>query len=473
MFNKQLKALSVQEKQQLRDKLLNELQAKEVVRDTVTLSHAQQRLWVVQQRNSCDFLYNVPIVVALPADLDIEVLQEALHSVLQDNPVLFSAFTFQNECIVQHQIACDIPLETIKLSEDLPDVFEVTSTSSLASFFLQAFDLEKAPLFRMAVLKTPHQRFLLGCFHHLIIDGWSVSLLMKRLQEQCMWIAAKKERQVSLAQDYFAYIAWEKTQSVSEVQQNYWRSRFQQKSLVVDLVTDFPRKLENKSLGQTLHRKIPSIALQHMAQQASLSLNQFVLFAFQFMLARYSGQNDIAVGMPISGRTQARWQETIGLFVNTCIHTTHIEYSRTVHEQLQMLKEALLADLAHAELPFDVVVKSLYEEKLLNQTMLFNILYNFISIQQCDHEDQKRWPMHYCTLPVSKFDLSLHVYAAESHLDLFLEFNTDLFDVRTIKQMLRYLLTVLKALPHHFEQSLKQLSLTCFNQMQQECDDES
>lgn len=472
-LNEQLKHLSVQEKQRLREKLMNQLRPNHIVRDTTSLSHAQQRLWVLQQLHSCDYLYNVPVVVALPSTLDLAVLQEAFNRVLRDNPILLSEIRFDEERVTQYQKTCNILLEEMTLLSDLPDVFEVTSASPLASFFLQAFDLENAPLFRMKVLKTPHQRFLLGCFHHLMIDGWSVNLFISKLQEQYTRIEMKKEPETKLMQDYFAYIAWEKTQGETEGLLLYWRERLRHKPLVVDLATDYPRKLEKSNSGKTIYRKISSSTLTWMDKYTDFSLNQVILFAFQFMLARYSGQNEITVGMPISGRMHERWQETIGLFVNTMIHPTHIEYTKTVEEQLCVLKETLFNDLAHSEIPFDVLVKCLYEEKLIHQTALFNVLYNFIATEQMGGGAKKTWPMRYCTLPVSKFDLSLHVYAAESNVDLFLEFNTDLFDVRTVEHMLRYLLVVLEILPEYVEKNLRQLSLACFNRTQQECQNES
>lgn len=472
-LNEQLKHFSVQERQRLRDKLLNQLRPNHIVRDTTSLSHAQQRLWVLQQLNSCDYLYNVPVVVALPSTLNLVVLQEALNCVLRDNPVLLSAVSFEEERVTQYQRTCDVSLEEMTLSSDLTDVLEVTSSSPFTSFFLQSFDLEKAPLFRIKVLKTPHQRFLLACFHHLIIDGWSVNLFISKLQEQYALIEMKEKPETKLTQDYFAYIAWEREQVETEGLLSYWRERLRNKPLIVDLATDYPRKLEKSNFGKTIHRKLSSSTLTWMDKYTDFSLNQVILFAFQFMLARYSGQNDIAVGMPISGRMHERWQETIGLFVNTLIHTTHIEYTKTVEEQLRVLKETLFNDLAHSDIPFDVLVKCFYEEKLIRQTALFNVLYNFISTKQMSDGAQKTWPIHYCTLPVSKFDVSLHVYAAESGVDLFLEFNTDLFDVRTVEHMLCYLLVVLEILPEYIEKNLKQLSMACFNRMQQESQDES
>jgi len=464
-INSRINSLTEEQKKALIEKL--RVQSHQHSGETIpvnsdTLSHAQRRLWILEQFNHCDYLYHVPLIMTLDRHTDRTILQQAFHRLAQENPVLTSSFLFVDDQITQrYDPQCHIALSTITLDSDLPDFVEPSDDSVLSDFFLKKFDLDTAPLVRVAVLETPKQLFLAMCFHHIIVDGWSVHLIINQLGEHYDALLRQQSGHVNVSNnDYVAFVEWEKTRPPEPM--TYWSERLKDNVLVVDLITDYPRKIGRSGHGKTRYCSLPTDLverLQDYVKCVGITMNQLLLFAFELLLSRYSGQDQITVGIPIAGRVHRRWYDTIGLFVNTFLHSTTIDYQRTVCEQLMLQKSQLFNDIAHATQPFDDVVKALYAQKQLNPNGVFNILYNFI---QADHENSRLMfaeapcTLHYCALPISKFDLSLHVYAANNTLDLFIEFSTDLYQENTIIQMEQVLLRILTILPDHNQATLSE-----------------
>lgn len=462
-IKEQIDNLSSQEKLRLLAKLKSKQKQQPLMNPAgleTPLSHAQRRLWLIEQLGRCSYLYHVPLIVNLPPIIDIPSLATAWKQVVQENPILSSEFITQNDEITQcHRPIDEYEIITLECPEDLPNFVEISESSPLADFFLTEFQTNQAPLWRIALLKTPTKNYLLACFHHLIIDGWSMSLLIKRLNWHYQAVVSHAHP-VSLVPEensYQSFVVWEQQFGHSEKNIQYWLNRLQGKAFTVDLVTDYPRQSMLSGHGKTWHAVIPAEnfqALQQFARDQAISINHCILFAFQFLLGRYSGQDEITVGIPVPGRIEQRWYNTIGLFVNTCLHTMNIDYQLTVSQQLNWVKKQLLTDMAHANEPFDEIIKMLYARKQINPNNAFNILYNYVQYEFSEHQETIH-ATHHCTLPSSKFDLSLHVYAGASATDLFIEYSTDLYCAETVQHMMDYLLHLLAMMPNDSQKTLR------------------
>lgn len=419
---------------------------------TGRLSRAQNRLWILEQLNHCSYLYHIPVVVELANVIDEQKLMLAFRHLIKTYPVLTSTFSFDEERIRQSQnLSCEIDIQWLNHGDELSSLIEISSEALLAPFFLTPFNLEKPPLFRIGLLNTPQKSHLLMCFHHLLVDAWSVELMIQELDryfqdvlKNSMVFSKSPE-----SKSYFDFISWEQTQPHElDIDNHYWVQRLLGKRLTVDLMTDFPRKLPLSGQGKTIHYALPqelSGALIEQAKQYGLSINHLFLFAFQFLLSRYSGQDDIALGIPVAGRSKHDWYNTIGMFVNTCIHHIELDYDTTILEQINRIKKQFIDDIAHANEPFDEVIKALYSREQLTPNQSFNILYNFIPLKTMDHFKAIS-STKYCVLPISKFDLSLHVFASYSDVNLFFEFSTDLYTEGTISELIHYYVRILESI---------------------------
>ncbi|MEL7004849.1 MAG: amino acid adenylation domain-containing protein, partial [Bacteroidota bacterium] len=284
------------------------------------LSQGQMRIWVLEQYDDSSFAYNMPAVFEVSGNLDIDLLELAFNSLIDKHEVLRTQF----------EVIEGKPKQVIK---DLCDIdFKLNSaicTSSELNNLLKEetkkpFDLKKSPLLRAKIFKTEDQQFLAVNIHHIICDGWSVEILIKDLVSiyNGLFDGVKEEfAPESIQYKDFAYWQAENlSSSVSTESKQYWLDQFSSGVPVLNLPTDFVRpsikRYEGKQatfeLGKDLTSKIKSYA-----RYENVSLFNCLVAIVKCMLWKYTGQNDIVVGIPTAGRTHPDVADTVGYFVNT------------------------------------------------------------------------------------------------------------------------------------------------------------
>lgn len=425
------------------------------------LSKVQQGLWIAKQLQTCSYLYHIPLVIRLPQTVCMNTLQNALLRVVQENNILTHCFREVGNMVWQYPAKIEtMAISVLEINTPMPTIWNIDQDSPLSAFFLDAFN-ENSPLFRCSLLKTPDTSFLLFCFHHLIIDGLSCSLFLQRLYHYYQFPESILQPEKPSYKDY---VAAEKTWVQDASRQNaqaYWLKRLSKTSLTVDLMTDFSRPPVSSGEGRTLHMKLSEtlvIRLENVARNLRLPLNLIYLFGFQFLLSRYSGQDDITLGIPLAGRSEKRWYETIGLFVNTCLHAVTLDFTATIAVLLDRTKQQFFEDMSQSHILLDDIIAMLYAEKKANPGQPFNILYNFIHHTPMHFAGDECLPA-WCMLPVSKCDFSLHIYAATQSIDLFFEYSTSLYQEDTVKQWMHYYCRILEAIPDHTQHNLVDLSI--------------
>lgn len=411
------------------------------------LTKAQQRLWTLEQFDKVDYLYHIPFILTLPLTIDKQRLTLALQTVCASHAPLRSFFVNQGEAVEQHEVAqWDGTIADISLTQCLPPVLEIDSNHPLGDFFLQPFALHTPPLFRVSIASAPDEHYLLICCHHLIMDAWSAGLFLQQLS-----LAYHTPHAQLTPGAYHEYVAWENKQLAPDSSTlHYWENRLKTPSWNVDLAYDHPRPkyLSGRGRNEWLTlSKDTFLDIVDYAKRRHVSVNHVVLAAFQLLLGRYSGQDDVTVGLPLAGRLQKRWQQTIGLFVNTCLHTRQLNYQGNFTEHIEETKALLLQDIDQSTLPYDSLIKHFYHHQLCAQGASFNILYNFIQThgQEAVCFDSVAAKPLLCLLPMSKFDLSLHVLMGSEELTFLFEYSTDLFVKETIQQLLDHLRVYVKA----------------------------
>lgn len=424
-----------------------------MIRKTYPLSHAQQRIWVLKQLTPCDYLYHIPVILPLASEVDLNALQKAFKELVSAEEVL-SARLFREQEELFWTVEQNLPFTFDKFSIDyeLPFIVDISTDSNLEQFFLKPISLNNYPLFRCGILSTPSKNYLLLVIDHILVDGWSIHLLIERINHYYQ-SRVMPDAQIN---SYAEYVKYEKEANSLYVKElTYWETRLKHKTIPIDLITDKPRHMPLSGKGDTLHFSLNYenlMNLQQLASAAQCTLMQLVLFGFAVMLSRYSGQDEVVVGIPVMGRPNQRWYKTIGLFVNTCLHAVSLSQDLNVLEHLQQIKENLFTDMAHA-MPFDEMVKALYASRQMDPKAQFNVLYNFIQMEEGVSPIGYGMPK-YCTLPISKFDISLHIYAYKSKLDIFFEYSKDLYQADTIQSMAEYFLMLLNTMSSSKQNSL-------------------
>ena len=264
---------------------------------------------------------------------------------------------------------------------------------------------------------------------------------------------------------YADYALWQRQWlrgEVLEEQLGYWKDQLAELP-VLELPTDHPRPAVQTHRGARRSLTLPewlTRALKELSRQEGTTLFMVLLGAFQALLARYSGQEDIAVGTPIAGRTRAETEELIGFFVNTLVMRTDLSGDPSFREVLSRVREVALGAYDHQDLPFEKLVEELQPERDLSRVPLFQV---FFALQNVPREDLKLPNLTLERQNVAggtvKFDLSLFLFEGDQGLTGRLVYNADLFDDATIERMLGHFQTLLRGIVEDPDRRLSELPL--------------
>ncbi|WNG57420.1 amino acid adenylation domain-containing protein [Archangium gephyra] len=445
--------------------------------DTHPLSFAQQRLWLLDQLQPGSAVYNVPVAIRLSGALDVAMLERCFNELLRRHESLRTTLRSEQGQPVQ-VIApqAELALETADLRA-LPTAQHDAEVRRLAlEEARKPFDLERGPLLRARLLSLPEQEcVLLLTMHHIVSDGWSMGVLVR---EMGMLYAAFMRGQPSplmeLAVQYVDYASWQREWLQGDVlstQLGYWREQLAGASWVLELPTDKPRPPRPSLQGASCSRPLPpalSESIKALAQKEGTTSFMVLLAAFQVLLSRYSGQDDICVGSPIAGRNRGELEGLIGFFVNTLVLRTRLSPQQSFRELLAQVKEMMLGAYAHQDVPFEKLVEELKPERDQSRTPLFQVMF---AVQNA--------PMPELNLPglkmrpvtveseSSKFDMTVAFTERAEGFLAEVEYSTDLYEASTLQRMLEQMQMLLEGIIASPECKPRELPLLSTNEHQQ------
>ncbi|WP_255316237.1 condensation domain-containing protein, partial [Myxococcus fulvus] len=455
--------------------LANEKPALVVVPRTgpLPLSFAQQRLWFLDRLQPGSPFYNIPSAIQLHGGVNLDALERALRTLVQRHEALRTSFHVQADGEAVQHIHTDVTL-----SVPVVDLQHVPESQREAEALRQAqaeaqkpFDLAHAPLLRASVLQLSEQRhILLVTVHHIVSDGWSNGILTREVGALYGAFAQGLPSPLApLELQYADYAAWQRGWLKDEAlaqQVGWWRQQLSGAPHALELPTDRPRPPVQTSNGSTLPIELGaqlSAELRALCLREGVTPFMALLSAFQVLLARYSGQDDIVVGSPIANRQQAEIEGIVGFFVNTLALRARLSVGMTFRELLSQVKETTLGAYAHQDVPFEKLVDELKPERDLSRSPLFQVMFALQNTQRTtgpkDDEDAGAiQPMHVDS-GTAKFDLSLLCGDFGDDIGGLLEFNTDLFDRSTAERLGAHLLNLLRAAVSDPSQSIWKLPL--------------
>ena len=298
--------------------------------------------------------------------------------------------------------------------------------------------------------------------HHIIFDAWSSSIFYRELTALYQAFSHGQSSPLSpLPIQYADYALWQRGWLQGEVLQkqlDYWKKHLDGLA-PLELSTDFPRPSIQTSRGAYYQIVFPTLLQEHLhalSQREGVTLFMLLLASFQLLLARYSGQNDIAVGTPIANRTHSQLEGLIGFFVNTLVLRTDLSGNLHFSELVQRVREVCLGAYAHQELPFEQLVEAVQSERDLSRTPLFQVLF---ALQHAGEEVQELAPgLSQQPLPLedamAKFDLSCELKESRQGLSGWIKYNSDLFEPSTIQRLVGHWLTLLQSIVEHPDWSI-------------------
>ncbi|HZF11058.1 MAG TPA: amino acid adenylation domain-containing protein, partial [Thermoanaerobaculia bacterium] len=430
----------------------------------IPLSFAQQRLWFIDQLEPGSPLYNIAMAFRVEGPLDALVLALCLGEIVRRHEPLRTVFAAPGGSPVQViRPAAGFQLPVIDVS-GLPGSRHETLALTLAGEEAgRPFDLGSGPLLRglllrLAVSEERADHVLALTLHHIAGDGWSVGILVREVT--ALYTAFAEGRPSPLpepAVQYADFAAWQRSWLHGEVLENeisYWRRQLAGLPPLLDLPTDRPRPAVQSFRGASWPVYLPA-ALARQAEALSrregATLFMVLLAGFQALLARWSGQEDLAVGSPVAGRTHREIEDLIGFFVNTLVLRGDLTGEPSFQTLLDRVRDTALAAHAHQDVPFEKLVQELAPERNLAHPPLFQVMFGLQNLPAGSLEIRSLSlrPINVAGT-TAKHDLTLMLTEQDGALNGTIEYATDLFDAATIDRwILHYerLLTAALAAP--------------------------
>ncbi|HGE1976866.1 TPA: non-ribosomal peptide synthase/polyketide synthase [Pseudomonas aeruginosa] len=431
------------------------------------LSFAQERQWFIWRLDPHSAAYNIPVALRLKGPLRRDALQGALDLLVQRHETLRTTFV-EHDGAPRQVIHPTLP---IVIEERRPPVAGEDLKGLVETEAHRPFDLQRGPLLRVLLLPlATDECVLVLTLHHIIADGWSMQVLVDELIR--VYAALRHDQPPALAElpiQYADFAAWQRQWmdgGERERQLDYWVSRLGGEQPLLELPSDRPRPQQQSHRGRRIGIPLPAElaeALRRLAQAERGTLFMLLLASFQALLHRYSGQNDIRVGVPIANRNREETEGLIGFFVNTQVLRAELDGQLPFRELLRQVRQAVVEAQGHQDLPFEQLVDALQPERSLSHAPLFQVMYNhqrddhrgsrFASLGELEVEDLA-WDVQ-----TAQFDLTLDTYESSNGLLAELTYATDLFDASSAERIAGHWLNLLQSIVARPEARIAELKL--------------
>ncbi|HEU5374052.1 MAG TPA: amino acid adenylation domain-containing protein [Ktedonobacteraceae bacterium] len=423
--------------------------------ENIQLSFAQLRLWFLDQLESGNPFYNISAAIRLAGRLQVPILERCFSEIMARHEVLRTSFaTLDGK--PRQVIAPPMPLDTL-----LIDLSSLSSeTQALAAKQLERaegknpFDLSKSPLFRTKLLRlNKEHHILLLSMHHIVSDDWSMEIFFHELSTLYEAFAKGEPSPLPpLALQYVDYALWQRKwfqEGVLEEQLSYWRDQLGDLPLL-QLPIDHPYPPSPTHRGANWSFVIPpdlTRAIRRLCQQEQTTLFMTLLAAFQVLLYRHSGQDDIVVGSPIANRMRSEVKDLIGFFVNTLVFRTRLADTQTVRAYLKQVRQVALDAYAHQDVPFEQIVEELQPERNLIRHPLFQAAFALLNEPVLTQNiSNLTWHLLDTDNGTAKFDLTLFMRDEKERLIGTFEYNADIFEARTVARIAEHFCTLLQGM---------------------------
>ncbi|HWD31775.1 MAG TPA: amino acid adenylation domain-containing protein [Pseudomonas sp.] len=419
------------------------------------LSLAQRRLWVVEQLSGDSGAYGMPLALRLHGELQVSLLRASLAEVMRRHQVLRTAYISDDEgdplAVVSPTVTLDLPLL------DLSALSRAEQETQVAQAVLDnastPISLLNAPLLRGRVLRlNANEHVVLYAMHHIISDGWSMSVLVNELVELYGLLQAGKAPVLpTLTLQYSDYAHWQQALERSgalAAQADYWQRTLAGSSGHLPLPTDYPRTSVASTAGSDLQFHLDAGLVQRLkalAGKANATLYTTLLASFQVLLHRVSASDDLLVGADVAGRQQPELERLIGFFVNILPLRSRYSAQQTFSHYLGVARDTALSALEHQDLPFDMIVEASGVSRQRGVNPLVQVLFVMNNLPVRDNSlDGLKVEVLPALASYSKFDMALFLDQHAEGLRGTWQFASALFKPERISQLAKAWMSMLE-----------------------------
>ncbi|HET9227200.1 MAG TPA: amino acid adenylation domain-containing protein, partial [Thermoanaerobaculia bacterium] len=403
-------------------------------------SFAQQRLWVMDQLEPGSFAYNLAGGLRLEGSLDVAALSAALNGIVLRHESLRTVFVEEGgepRQLIQKPSPLRLrvlDLSGLAVARREEEVRRIAVVEARRPYHLAAGPLVRSLLLRLG---EGEHALLLG-MHHIVSDGWSMSVFVRDLGA-----LYRGEALAELPIQYVDYASWQRQWLSGEAMEDrlaWWKWQLAGAPQLIELPVDRPRPAVQSYRGGQASLELP-IDLEPVGRRLSATPFMILLAGFTTLLHRYGSQSDVVVGTPVANRGRAELEDLIGFFVNMLALRVDLAGDPGFDELVRRIRERALGAYAHQEIPFERLVGELQPERSLSHSPLFQVLLAFQNVPDDDLElgSLVISDLNY-ELGRTQYDLSLFVYPQlEGGLRARLDYASDLFDAATPQRLLAHL----------------------------------
>ena len=427
------------------------------------LSYHQQRLWFIDkfERNvlydGSPTYHNIPLIIDLEGNVELQRLQESVNYVVSQHRILRDLFCEQADSMFISGVSSSCQTIEFESISDLHEHDDALMDKLLAAARAN-FKFDNDCLFRAKLFQTGESHFsLLVVFHHLIADRQSTLIFARQLlhaYENLSALSIHDGSSNDCAYQRFASLQSDQTESRFKAHFAFWRSRLGAGVKPLELPTDRPRKAIHEYQAGTATFVFDaelSAMISASCQAYGYAERDFFLAAFKALLFRYSGHEEIVVGIVAENRKSTRLVQAIGPFSNLLVTRDSLSSDESFLDVIKNVARTRREAEKYGAIPFDWMVRELALKVDMSRTALFDVLFHY---EVCGKELQVLAGSHLkavlreTNLGYGKYDLNLLVLRHEQHVELKICFNEDMFDRATIGTFLQHFQRLLKAIAH-------------------------
>ncbi len=443
------------------------------------LSSGQGALWFLHRLAPESAAYNVAGAARVSGPIDVKALMHSFQKLTARHSQLRARFESSQHALVQ-VIEDDVAVDFQQV--DVSGWPEEKLQQTIEDEAWKSFRLEQAPLLRVRWLAGSGQQVLLIVAHHIIVDLWSLAVLLRELGEIYQAEASGRDADLpALNLSYRDHVVWQSQMlagNEGEQLWSYWKQQLSGELPVLDLPTDRPRpsvlSYHGASESITLSPEVLN-DLKKLAHDHGTTLFTVMLAAYQALLQKYTGQPEILTGCPTAGRSRAGFESVVGYFVNPVVVRSRIGSGQTFHGLLSHVRQNVFGAFEHQNYPFEMLVDRLQPERDPGRTPLFQTMFVFESVPIFSHSSLAAFALGEQGIPcnlgglvlepiklrqhAAQFDLTLSAAEINNALAISLNSNTDLFEAATISRMLEHFKVLAESIICHPEMQISDLPI--------------
>ncbi len=441
------------------------------------LSLGQKAMWI-QHQMAPGSVFNPAYAVRMRTKIDAERFRQIFQQIVNRHPALRTTFVRESSEPLQRVHKA---MEAFFVAEDASGWNEEELLKRISEVAHQTFDLENGPLFRVHLFSVAeNESVLLLAAHHIIVDMWSLAVIVKEVGTLYARDGAN-EILPPIQVRYTDYVRWQSdmlSTSVGEEQWNYWQKQLAGELPILSLPTDRPRPAIQTFNGQSKSIQFDNrltLRLKEISQRHNVTLYMTLLAAFKTLLHRYTGQEDIVIGSPTTGRSQAEFLESVGYFVNPVALRSQIHGELSFSTFLRNIRQTIVEAIEHQDYPLYALVERLHPVRDLSRTPIFQVMFVYQRAHLLNEEGLSTFSlgaegaqMNLAEIPleslpiaeqIAPFDMTFMMAESADGLGATITFNIDLFNSGSIDRFLSHFATLLESIANNPDERISRLAV--------------